>query len=450
LPGSDSFPRVVVSRALPRLASLAGSPLLLPVCITLAIVMRLAWILVTTPAPVSDHEWYYSRAVGLAAGLGYQIDGAPTAFFPVGYPAFLALLFLAAGPSIFAGQLANVVLYAGVIWLTYALANVLFKSRFVAGTSAGLLTLYPNHVAQAAILSTEALFLFLSLLGIWLLLKPDRRFILAPLAGAVFGLACLVKPQAVMLPCVVLGAHRLSDALFPSSAHLAKVLLCVYAVLCLGLAPWLVRDYRVFSGFVFVSTNGGMNLLIGNNPKATGTYMSREALPTPIQEASSAARNEYERDAIERRFALEFLRSDPFHALRLWPRKLWYLYGADGDGFSGTMAGIPPIRDATKTFVWRGAQLNKLYYTGILVAFVCAMSALCVRFAHSWTPPRETVGLAIIAYFTCIYLIYFGDPRFHFPVMPWVMMTVAAFVARVAEPLTGSERSGTPKRFGYG
>jgi hypothetical protein len=45
---------------------------------------------------------------------------------------------------------------------------------------------------------------------------------------------------------------------------------------------------------------------------------------------------------------------------------------------------------------------------------------------------ETTLGLAIITYFTFIYLVYFGDPRFHFSVMPWVMMTVAAWAARVS------------------
>ena len=45
--------------------------------------------------------------------------------------------------------------------------------------------------------------------------------------------------------------------------------------------------------------------------------------------------------------------------------------------------------------------------------------------------PETGLGLAIVTYFTFIYLVYFGDPRFHFSVMPWVMMTVAAWEARV-------------------
>jgi 4-amino-4-deoxy-L-arabinose transferase-like glycosyltransferase len=435
-----------VTPARDRIARFLSQPAVLPCSVLVGVMLRLFWIFTTAPEPVSDYEWYYRRAVGLVSGLGYQVDGRPTAFWPVGYPAFLALVYLATGPSVLAGQLANVLLYAGIVWLLYSLAFVLFQSRFIAGTTAILLCVYPNHIAQTGLLSTETLFLFLSLLAIWLLLKADQQTAAGALSGLIFGLACLVKPQAIFLPCVVVAAHRFSDAGFRSTRHLFAVLICVYACLGVTLTPWLVRDYRVFNGFVFVSTNGGFNLLVGNNPGATGTYMSRDELPTSVQEAVKNARNEYEQDRIERRVALDYLLTAPVEALRLWPKKAWYLYRSDGDGFVWTMAGIAPSRETLRTFVWRGTQLNKLFYMAVIATFMCALGALGVRLARFWGPPRESVGLAVIAYFSLAYMFYFGDPRFHFPVMPWVIMTVAALAARIVEPATDSGRSGTPTR----
>src|SRR5205823_6068560 len=42
----------------------------------------------------------------------------------------------------------------------------------------------------------------------------------------------------------------------------------VIAFVCL--APWTVRNYRVFGRIVPVCESGGINLWIGNNPAATG------------------------------------------------------------------------------------------------------------------------------------------------------------------------------------
>jgi hypothetical protein len=42
--------------------------------------------------------------------------------------------------------------------------------------------------------------------------------------------------------------------------------------------------------------------------------------------------NEYERDRRARRYAIDYVREHPMSTLKLWPRKLWYLYGSDVDG----------------------------------------------------------------------------------------------------------------------
>ena len=48
--------------------------------------------------------------------------------------------------------------------------------------------------------------------------------------------------------------------------------LIVYLALGLTLIPWLIRNYQLFDAFI-ISNNGGYNLLVGNNPRATGAYI---------------------------------------------------------------------------------------------------------------------------------------------------------------------------------
>jgi hypothetical protein len=72
------------------------------------------------------------------------------------------------------------------------------------------------------------------------------------------------------------------------------------------------------------------------------------------------AREQYlDREAL--RLALDFMTRHPMAALQIWPRKLWHLYGRDGDGFDWTIAGIG-TDDGLRTLVWRVAQINKVYY----------------------------------------------------------------------------------------
>ena len=58
----------------------------------LAAIMRLFWIFAVDTQPVSDFNWYFERAIEISRGNGYSIDGKPTAFWPVGYPAFVGIV----------------------------------------------------------------------------------------------------------------------------------------------------------------------------------------------------------------------------------------------------------------------------------------------------------------------------------------------------------------------
>src|SRR5918912_985991 len=63
--------------------------------LVLAAALRIAWSLYAarTPQGESDPHTYLTAARGIAAGHGYlSFDGSPTAYFPIGYTAFLAAI----------------------------------------------------------------------------------------------------------------------------------------------------------------------------------------------------------------------------------------------------------------------------------------------------------------------------------------------------------------------
>src|SRR5688572_14083563 len=111
-----------------------------------ALCIRLAWIFWTDARPISDFSWYYGRGLTIAEGQGYSVnnDGlplwkpgtpfaqpAPTAFWPVGYPAFLGgLLWItrALGEPLLISKLANVALYLAAMLIVAYAARVIFDS----------------------------------------------------------------------------------------------------------------------------------------------------------------------------------------------------------------------------------------------------------------------------------------------------------------------------------
>ena len=250
------------------------------------------------------------------------------------------------------------------------------------------------------------------LLGVALLLVAGRWFPAAVLAGGVFGLACLARPKLLPVPLVTI-------LLLPRAGRRAASLATAYSVLLLVLVPWTVRNYRAF-GHVVVSTNVGVNLLIGNGPWADGTYTFG-----PELERIRDGGDESERDRRARRYAIDYIREHPVTTLKSWPRKLWYLYRNDVDGARWCFQGI----EAAGKVVPRGLAFAVLAVSQAYYLFLVAgcgatlLSSLRTVRAGGGVP---LLGLGIIAYFTLLCLPFYGGSRYHFPIMPWVAMYAAA------------------------
>ena len=175
--------------------------------VAVSVAARGAWVTIVHAHPVSDYLFYYESAVSLATGHGYSILGHPTAFFPVGYPAFLTGLFAALGPSLRVVSVSGVVLWT-LAALFACLLGVELRGR-VTGVIAGLLVaLAPDFLVFTGLAASESLFVpLLAVVCLLLGLTPANRlgWRRAAVIGVVLGLAILVRSTAVVLP-VVFGA----------------------------------------------------------------------------------------------------------------------------------------------------------------------------------------------------------------------------------------------------
>jgi hypothetical protein len=101
--------------------------LFIPICLLLGVFLRILWIWLVNPGQVSDFVWFENRAESIASGQGYAVNGIPTAYWPVGYPGFLGLVFRVFWPSVIFAKLINIAFYMATIVLTYILGAELFK-----------------------------------------------------------------------------------------------------------------------------------------------------------------------------------------------------------------------------------------------------------------------------------------------------------------------------------
>ena len=389
--------------------------------------LRAAMLLVPV-TPTSDADWYYHRAAGLTAGLGYVgKNGVPTAFWPPGWPMILSLGFRVLGVSPLAVGLVNLGFAALAAWLTYDLARRISGSRRVGLIALALLAIYPNSILYVPLALTEVAYTTLLLAGCWLLVVPGTPW-RTILAGLVFGLAMLVKAQTLLVVPLIFAIALLRQPqwrahLIPEARRLAMVL----GAAALVVAPWTIRNHAVLGHWVAVSTNGGITLLSGNNDAATGDYTMADPVITALGQRG-LGEVEYDREA--KRLGVAWIKAHPMRFAALGPRKLFRLWGPDGEGEWGYEGGSPAYSAAPGVF-YAVRLANQVYYALLMLGFALAPVVIIrqrrragERVIDWWLLPY---GVAL--YLSAIAVVFSGQSRFHYPVMPFVCMAVAMVLA---------------------
>jgi 4-amino-4-deoxy-L-arabinose transferase-like glycosyltransferase len=405
-----------------RIRFLLGAPRFPLGCFIAYIAVRIAVLFIGPREQLSDFGSYYQLGVGIAAGSGYAHDGVATAFWPVGWPGFLGILFSFTGPSVLAAQVANLILSALVFMLTLSMGAALFRDRAVGRAAVLILTFYPNQIGYVPFLSTEIFYEFL--LSLSLLLFVRDRFFSALLAGLVFGVATLTKPQTLLMPGFVLIGVFLAAPSWRWFGRLAGLGCAAYLMMVLVVTPWTYRNYIAFNTFIPVSLNGGWTLLTGNNPEANGGYTADTELARGLNKYPA---EEVTTDRLARARAIGWIKEHPVKFLQLLPRKLARLWIPDGesewyyqDGFPGFQAWSSAFR-AVRIF-------NQAYYFAIWLMALRAGWLLLANRAKAC--PWVTMGFGLCVYLSLISLVFSGQPRFHYALMPMVSIYAAWTLVR--------------------
>jgi 4-amino-4-deoxy-L-arabinose transferase-like glycosyltransferase len=389
------------------------------------LVLRLAFgLLYWTDQPLTHDEREYlalARSLGEGRGLTYPPDhdaGTGQQFGRApGYPAFLALAGAAAPASAAPARIKIVqaVLGAVVVWMVGLIA--LRAAGDHAGViAAGIAAAYPPLVWIPAYVLSESLYMLLALASIMLLhgarvkaeaeRSPRGGGALTVAAGLVTGAAILVRPGTLLfLPLVALWFIR-------RRRWSLAVAFCVTSLVVV--APWTLRNARVYGRFVPVASSGGVNFWTGNHPLAIG-------------EGDLASNPDIKRAEIE------FRRSHP----ALTAEQLEPLYYRDAFAHIRTNPGwwIGLLaRKAFFTFVPAGPSYT-LHSRRYLLASVIPYALLAplaivglFRFLRRGGAATPLLLLALSVVITS--LIFFPLERFRIPVIdPTVIICASAVLA---------------------
>jgi 4-amino-4-deoxy-L-arabinose transferase-like glycosyltransferase len=389
--------------------------------LVLSVVVRLLWVALVPNDQYSDSVWYDGAARNFAASGMYGLEG-PSAWFPPGYPLFLAALYKLFGYSQLTGKLANVAIGVGISVFTYLLARSLVGSS-VALLGALLIAVWPNLVFHTGILSSDLLAAFGFVAALWLGTRPATRT-RTVLLGVLIGWMILVRPvSGILIVSLALLWWQRAGRLAPSMRQLAPVVLIAAVIV----GSWTVRNYLTFGEPILIATNGGYNFWQVNHRFADGndTFWLNVPMDDPEYQVMRNG-DEFTRNREGYRYGLAYIRTYPDRFFALIPAKLFWLYHTDTSGFyEGAL--YAPMLGSSPLAAWMSAHARLVesatfrYYAALLVlAAVGAVFGLFVK--------RRIALVSIVAVpllLTFFHLFFHAKDRFHVPLDPFIAILAA-------------------------
>jgi len=378
-----------------------------------AFIVRLVWNLNVHTYPISDFAWYHERAIGLIQGQGYTFNGKATAYWPMGYPLFLAALYKIFGPHLYIAKAANVVIGSLTVGITYLLGNKLWG--FWPGVIGALsLAFLPGYIEWTSVLCSEVLYTFLLITSIYIFVckQPEQQKWYHPAtSGLLLGTATIVRANSLLLPAIFILLYLIFGKSIKKGSTQAAIFLLAVALI---IAPVTLRNYLVFHKFIPISTNSGINMWQGNNPHATGGYYwPSEPKDNPLMPYLD---DELKRDQIARKLVIDFIRDNPIRFLKLVITKICLYYQRDTSALLFSLnPTYPPLPEALKSTI---TNLANEYYRIMMLVSIFGMAAYLYfrKSVRDWLPFLTIIG--VILYFTALHSVFYAMDRYRFPIMP--------------------------------
>jgi 4-amino-4-deoxy-L-arabinose transferase-like glycosyltransferase len=382
-----------------KLTSTSGAAL---AAVGLGVALRLAWVLGGDFETASEATFYFEHARDLAAGRGYvnPVTGAPSAFLPPAYPFLLAVPFALFGASTTVAGIINALLAGLTTGMVFLLGREV-RSPAAGVAGAWLFALFPSQVLYTSAVHSDhlasAATVAVVLMAVRVASQKEGRGGTVVL-GAAIGIGSLASAVMLLflLPSALAVCRRLDRASLQRTAMLVGGTLIV-------LAPWAMRNALQFEALAPVSTNGGVNLWIGNNPDSGPGWMPwapGEKWQYPTDEAAA--------DSSFRAAALRHMADEPGATVASWPGKLRHTFMQDYHyvrhfALTTRDGGRPDILEYP-ALEW---LVNRYYYAVLLLA---AGGLLLL--------PEKRLGVGVAAAVLLPSAVFFGLDRFHAPILP--------------------------------
>lgn len=397
--------------------------LLFTIILCLGIFLRIIWIYNVPTIPVSDFKLYYNGALSIANGSGYLIYGCHSAYEPIGYPLFLAVLFKFFGSNILVGKIANIFLASASLVFIYLITKISLNKQFPALISMLLLAVLPLHIMYTSVLSTEVIFTAFLLVITYLIMLSNTKAIKYILLGILLGLTSLIKPYMMVFQFAILTLELIETK---NIKRCFFNFLIISSFMVITIAPWTVRNYIVFHKLIPISTNGGYNLYVNNNPYANGSWQNPFKIPnSPLmiyKHTSDDFWDEVKVDEAGKKYAFNWIIHNPYSFAKIGLKKLDNVFIKYDDGYWSTMK-----LENSKSFPYaamlgkvnKGIHLVTMFFIGAFL-FILIFKV----FSHKSLDHLSLVLLMNIAFYVLITFVFEGQPRYLFPLWPLFIICI--------------------------
>jgi hypothetical protein len=310
----------------------------------------------------------------------------------------------------------NLLLAGLTIGLSIYLAERWFGRRTAALTGI-LLACWISQIQFTTVLASEQLFTTSILVGLTLWSQETINIWgRAALVGGILAAASYVRPTAMLIPVLLMFLRYLSTRKVKENLVATFVMFLVMGLL---IAPWSIRNTQAFGQFVTISTNGGANLWMGNNPASTGAYMD---MPPEVSEMNEAQRDQYLKS-----LAVAHIKAQPLLFATRTIQRIITTHDRESIGVAWNEQGL-----SSRYGQWILTPLkllNQLYWIPMLGLGLAGIVHLGLQ--QGWLTVLCHPTVLMWGYFTAVHAAIVAQDRYHFPRIPMIALLAASMLIAI-------------------
>ena len=407
--------------------------------VTIAFVLRFAYILIahTYRFKTIDDNFSFGfemgrmgRAIATGQGFSNPFNGVtgPTAWEPPLYPFLIAGIFKIFGVYSKASSIIllsiNSIFSALTCIPIFLIAKRCFDEKVARWTS-WLWALLPSVMFWCTrwIWETSLATLLLTVI-VWLTLVMEEKEGINPWVqyGFLWGVAALANTSLLaFLPASGLWIcyyrfRRRKPFLGGAAAAAAIFAICI--------TPWLIRNYQTFGKFIFIRSNFGAELRLGNGPGANGTWMQYLHPSQNLYEMRLYKQlGELAYVAERKRQAIAFIREDYGRFALLCVKRFIYYWG-----------GVPRLAENPALAPFK----NSVFLASSVLALWGLGRALRQHRPGAW------LFFWLIVCYSLVFYFVFPHPRYRHPIEPELGILIVYVISEAGYKVPPT-KNGSPR-----